>query len=341
MKKLFTLIFLALGAAASSQTLTLTQAFNEPVVGDIERSVALDTTGYLTGLPIAVKGANSNWNFDKLKTASNPALSTFVTPTAVPSASAYPTCNLVQDDGGFYTYLKSVSTPTTRTELLGFNLSIGTVSLSNTAITAVYPISANSTFSDNASGTLTFSGTTYPISGRVSYTADGTGTLTLADGFIFKNVIRLKSTQNFTASLLGFPLAELSSVSYTYYDLSTKFPVLSIDYQAFGFIGSASVTASYRGNSSAFTGIRNATLVQSNLQIFPNPASDQVSIQLPESGSNARLRLFDANGKLVMEEMVAAGLQTLDISTLTPGIYQVVLDGGQIHQTTKLIREQR
>lgn len=339
MKKITTLSLFLISLTSWSQTLT--QANNEPVAGDIERTVALDTSGYLTSLPINVTGPNSNWNFNKLKTASNPALSAYTTPSAVPEASAYPTCNLVQDDGGFYTFLKSVSTPTTRTELLGFNLAVGTVSLSNTAITAVYPIAAGSTFSDNASGTLTFSGTTYPITGKVSYTADGTGTLTLADGFVFKNVIRLKSTQNFTASLLGFPLAELNSTSYTYYDMSQKFPVLSIDYQAFGFIGSASVTPSYRGSSSAFTGIRAEQMNNTVLQVYPNPAGESLQVMLPETGTPVRLRIFDANGRLVKEESLASGLNTLDVSELSAGIYQVVADGDRLHSSTKLVRALR
>jgi hypothetical protein len=339
MKKIFTLLFFVAMGTTWSQTLT--QTFNEPVAGDFERTVALDTSGYTVRVPVNITGPNSNWNFDKLKTASNPALSAYVTPSAVPAASAYPSCNLVQDDGGFYTFLKSVSTPTTRTELLGFNLAVGTVSLSNTAITAVYPISAGSTFSDNASGSLTFSGTTYPITGRVSYTADGTGTLTLGDGFIFNNVIRLKTIQTFTATLLGFPLAELKSTSYTYYDMSLKFPVLSIDYSSFGLIGSASVTASYRGHASAFTGISSAGLLQEQLHLYPNPANEEVTITLPESGAEARLRVFDSAGRLAIETTVTGGSVMLDLRPLPAGIYQIVVDGDRLHSSTKLVRELR
>lgn len=339
MKKIVTIVLLLVSAATWAQTLT--QTFNEPQVGDKESTVALDTSGYQTKLPINITGPNSNWVFDKLKTASNPALSAYVTPSAVPAASAYPTANLVQDDGGFYTFLKSVTTPTTRTEILGFNLPVGTVSLSNTAISAVYPISAGSTFSDNASGSLTFSGTTYPITGKISYTADGTGTLTLADGFIYKNVIRLKTTQNFTATLFGFPLAELRSISYAYYDMSTKFPILSIDYQAFGLTGSASLTASYRGNSTAFTGIGNETGLRKNLELYPNPAGNTVNLTIPESADNARLRLFDGNGRLLKEERVSAGTFVLDISDFPAGIYQLVLNGNAVNGTAKLIKEAR
>ena len=341
MKKIFTMFLFFASVSAWAQTLTLTQSFNEPAAGDVEKTVALDSSGYAVQVPINITGPNSNWNFDKLKTASNPALSTILTPSAVPAASAYPSCNLVQDDGGFYTFLKSVATPTTRTELLGFNIAVGTVSLSNTAITALYPISAGSTFSDAASGSITFSGTTYPITGKVSYTADGTGTLTLANGFIFKNVIRLKSTQNFTATLLGFPLAELRSISYTYYDMSQKFPILSIDYQAFGFIGSASVTASYRGSSSAFTGIPSQTDRTENLQVYPNPTEELLTLNLPETGSPVKLRMFDASGKLVKEEVLSGGINTLDMSALPAGIYQLVADGDRIHSSTKVVRAPR
>ncbi len=75
-----------------------------------------------------------NWDFSLLKTASDPVLSVFTSTVAVPSATDYPGCTLVQDDNGSYTYIKSVSTPTTRTELLGLTLQGSVVNLTNSAI---------------------------------------------------------------------------------------------------------------------------------------------------------------------------------------------------------------
>ena len=339
MKLLFTLfLFLFCSLTASSQTLT--QLFNEPIQGDEQRSVRLDTSLMSPITTLSISGQNVNWDFSLLKTASDPILSVFTSTVAVPSATDYPGCTLVQDDNGSYTYIKSVSTPTTRTELLGLTLQGSVVNLTNSAIAAVYPISFASTFSDNVGGTAVFTGSTLPLSGRVSYTADGTGTLTLADGFVYKNVLRVKSVQTFTATYLFLPVVNVRRISYDYYDASLKFPVLTINYQTFDFLGQGTTAASYRGNSLSFTGISKETK-SSQAAISPNPSTGKFLIGCnPNSAGN--IVVTDVAGKIVLQKQYESGtgVTEIDLSAVATGMYILHLNSGTEHTSAKLFKNQ-
>jgi hypothetical protein len=56
-------------------------------------------------------------------------------------------------------------------------------------------------------------------------------------------------------------------------------------------------------------------------QLFPNPASNQVNIELSRVPKNATLQLTDAKGISIRSLPVAEGLQTLDMSALPAGTY--------------------
>ncbi len=62
------------------------------------------------------------------------------------------------------------------------------------------------------------------------------------------------------------------------------------------------------------------------LDIYPNPASNKVSIVLPGS-IEATAKILNAQGQLIMTELLPSGLSTLDISTLKPGIYLIEISG--------------
>ncbi|MBK9150616.1 MAG: T9SS type A sorting domain-containing protein [Saprospiraceae bacterium] len=54
------------------------------------------------------------------------------------------------------------------------------------------------------------------------------------------------------------------------------------------------------------------------VRLFPNPANHTLNLELPQDGY---IRITGLDGKLLQSQKVQAGLQTLDISTLTSGSY--------------------
>ena len=65
--------------------------------------------------------------------------------------------------------------------------------------------------------------------------------------------------------------------------------------------------------------------------IFPNPASNSVNIKLNEvSGSNVGLKLYDASGRILMNEKKISSEYNFSICDFRKGLYfiQIITDKG-------------
>lgn len=69
-----------------------------------------------------------------------------------------------------------------------------------------------------------------------------------------------------------------------------------------------------------------------NIQVYPNPTSDQVHIVVQASTT---LSIFDAQGKLMLKRALNKGDNEIDLTSLSSGVYFVVIQG----QKTKLIKK--
>jgi predicted secreted protein len=69
------------------------------------------------------------------------------------------------------------------------------------------------------------------------------------------------------------------------------------------------------------------------LSIYPNPASTQVFIKIPDFSShkNMKVTLYDLNGRLVKESHLTAELQSIEVSDVESGVYifKITSDTGQ------------
>lgn len=94
----------------------------------------------------------------------------------------------------------------------------------------------------------------------------------------------------------------------------------------------------YWGPNEDFTSINETKPEQ--LVMYPNPANDFVSIQIPsEVGDNASVQLFDLAGNLVHRQSVSASsLARVDVSSLASGTYMVQLVGTKAVRTSKLMK---
>ncbi len=73
--------------------------------------------------------------------------------------------------------------------------------------------------------------------------------------------------------------------------------------------------------------------------VMPNPARGQVRLAVDSDGLRPGLiRIFDVTGKLVKQAVLRlSGFGTIDISSLSPGMYFVEIGKGQKKQTKKLV----
>lgn len=62
-----------------------------------------------------------------------------------------------------------------------------------------------------------------------------------------------------------------------------------------------------------------------NLRVYPNPATNQLNLQLSGLAENANYAIYNLVGKKVLEQPINAPLTTIDMSDKAPGIYLVVV----------------
>jgi hypothetical protein len=67
--------------------------------------------------------------------------------------------------------------------------------------------------------------------------------------------------------------------------------------------------------------------LNSTLQIFPNPASTQITFQLNESDLGASVFIYNALGQEVLVDRLNAVNQTLNIEKLSEGFYFIIVEG--------------
>ena len=87
------------------------------------------------------------------------------------------------------------------------------------------------------------------------------------------------------------------------------------------------------------------TSVQDNwsrqLQVYPNPVSNLLTLELPESTEPVYLFLYDATGRMLNQWQWQGGnrTETIDMSRQSPGIYFYQLQSGSQQASGKLIRQ--
>jgi uncharacterized repeat protein (TIGR03803 family) len=88
------------------------------------------------------------------------------------------------------------------------------------------------------------------------------------------------------------------------------------------------------------TGIVEKGSNQLNIDVYPNPAKEQITISLDQKTSDATLKLVTLTGQLMMERTKLSGDKfTLNISDLASGAYFVELTDKGTVSRTKLIKE--
>lgn len=323
MKKILLAIFILSGVFTKSQTLT--QTANEPKVGDVDIEYLMDTTAFTSGLPISVTGSNCVWDFSGLSSYTV-LTNNYLSPTAVPSASAYAGCSLVQESGLSYTFLKSVATPSAQTELIGLTLPLGSVNFTNTAIAARYPISYSYSLTDNVSGSFSSTITNGSCSGNITTKADGLGTLNLPQGQNYTNVLRVKTFLSLSLVAGFIPIATVKQTIYSYYHISNKFPVLNINYTAMQITGSSSptISASVQGNSAMLLALQKLNQVNENaVSIYPNPAKSTLVIANNSMLKIDKIKVFNMLNQLVLE---SPQVESLNVSALCSGNYFMLIE---------------
>lgn len=354
MKFFYFLIFSVFSFNEIKSQLTLTKAFNEPIVGDFYDTKTIDTT---VALPINITGSGVVWNFTGITETPAINTNTYSSPANYAgSSTVYPGLTLVKEDltTGDLNYFKV--TPTTF-ELIGafLNLGLATADLNyntNSAIFNTYPISFGYSNSDLGSGTITTSTLSGTFTSTIQTVADGIGILNLNSSVSLPNCLRVKIKQKIAFSFLGGLFAgTVDQYLYNYYHSSSKYPVFSISYNhiissGFPLVGIPAINT----NQSKVEALSNIVLSvnekKSNTLIFktfPNPATDEINIQLVLTQNETyTIEVINSLGQIVNARVLSnlnPGMhdENINVSTLESGVYSIKVKGKHSSGFQKLI----
>lgn len=313
------LLSLSLVAIAPTRAQTLDHASTSPQVGE---TFVVHQSDYMAP---GNGGAAQTWNFASL--ASNGTLATaYISPASTPYAASFPTATLAIDAGeGNYGYFATTSAGM---DILGvYSSTLGTaVSYSDPERILSYPCAYNTTWNDPFYSSFNALGFPCVRSGNITGLADGYGTLNLPFGTV-SNVLRVRTVEDYSDDLGIAGTIDYDFTTYYYYKPGIHAALLQISDQTTAIAGQAPTTTqglTYLDGASV--GMDEALRNAIGIDLFPNPAHDQVTVTFSSGGGNLFLELIDATGQSVRSERLAGqamgvGRSDLDVSGLGTGLY--------------------
>jgi hypothetical protein len=198
--------------------------------------------------------------------------------------------------------------------LLGLANSSYVFQYTNSQKVLSYPITYNTSFTDDMAGSYTILTFTNNRTGTATFLADGYGTLIMPTGTI-NNVLRIKYTQSFF-DVIDYGTGPITSTSetttYNWIVEGNKNVLVSISYITTSVLGLTFNTKSvsyYPG----FVSTEDLLSSNSKIQLFPNPTVNNalINVNLEESGF-VNLALYSTSGQQV---------KVIDCANVPAGMY--------------------
>ena len=91
------------------------------------------------------------------------------------------------------------------------------------------------------------------------------------------------------------------------------------------------------GGSSS--GIHDQPAISSSLKIYPNPFSNEISIETSANSSDSELTILNLNGQELIKRKITGSPTQINLSTLPGGVYFVKIVGELGLQVRKIIKQ--
>jgi N-acetylneuraminic acid mutarotase len=124
-----------------------------------------------------------------------------------------------------------------------------------------------------------------------------------------------------------------------YFSRESFFVINNVPYMTLGSSGSfdpdLNVDLWYDADATIETDVK-PIIVRDLSFVYPNPSSDYFSVQIKEDGI---IELYTISGLLVKKQKINAQNNIVDISSLSNGIYTLIIKSGEKNYTAKLIKK--
>lgn len=328
MKKIYAILSLFFIGYQSNAQLTLTQAANEPVIGDVWNLQLYDST---TSVP-KTTGTGVIWNFNSLTINTFTSITTFTNVASAPSATAYPLANIAgvrsSTKADFY------KTSANKLEFAGF-VDNSQVVFNPPVAWYNWPISYGSTTSGTLAATETNGTNTANWAGIANFQATGTGTVVLPGGATFNNCLQFRRVVD--VNITGSYTSQYHIVQYEYFSAARKLPILKVEY--FAATTGTNVSKDFNllvDKSALSVGINELSVSANEMSVYPVPASNMLYFNLPNNQDAEQVYLMDINGKTVYS---STNNNAIDVTSFAKGIYVLkVISKESIYQKPVLIQ---
>lgn len=264
-------------------------------------------------------------------------------PSATSEGASFPTATKAYEIENYITSYMSSSSASLNCKGFSFvEPTFGTVNVifsTNDEKVMEYPFDLNDAFTDIFSGQVVSNGST-PVNttctGHGNYKVDGSGTIKLNPSTTLTNVLRYKLMDTVDAVINFVIPVKMVRTQYEYYQLSTSSLPVFIHTSLTVTIGGAPQTISLVLNSvqpSGQAGVADNTL--NNLTVYPNPATDQVTVAGLTADANCVVT--NAEGKVVTENALSAAQATFSVEALQPGVYFLQITSEGLTTTERVV----
>lgn len=340
MKKILSLIALVIASGPALMAQFSMSASDFPVLYDNATYFNLDTTGIQEG----PGGSGQTWDFSGGTVTSLTRTLNIIPPANHPDGGSFGTSSFAYDfsNGDYRFYTVDGDSLVLDGEVSVLN---SPIPYSDKATLFNYPVSAGtvknssyySYYNTGAAGFAYRTGTTTTI-------IDASGMLMLPNGVVYNNVNRVVTATVARDSSQAFPVyTDITQTRVEWYQQGISTPVCWIDTRITAANGGApTTTREIWYQDTGFVAI-DEPLMDLGLNVFPNPASDQVRVAYDLQGqSEVKLELINLLGERVQvieKNNQAPGLYQDELATgeLARGVYFIRLTAGGSFETQKLI----
>ncbi|MBL4655887.1 MAG: T9SS type A sorting domain-containing protein [Bacteroidia bacterium] len=330
MKNICIIILVLMTTIDSKAQITLNSNSHTPSVGSTYNYISAS----LPTFKFRQDGPDQTWNFSD--TTGSTMTFDYLSLANASDPSSFPLANLIESsDGGENYYANSSSELTLEGHYLAGYYRI---TYSDKREHLKFPFAYGDVINESYAGTVENlqASQTFNRSGLIEIKADGHGTLVLPYDTI-NNVLRIRSVYAYVDSMGSIFVGSYNDTIYTWYNANTN-----------NFI--ASVTISYANSwlqISAYTyleegaiiGISNYLDTDNNIAIYPNPANDQLSIEISGNNNNSYdLQIINYMGKVVLKRSYESSAKMeLNISKFNPGVYFIMVRNSNFVTTKRIV----
>ncbi len=95
--------------------------------------------------------------------------------------------------------------------------------------------------------------------------------------------------------------------------------------KVYGYNNANNASSCYTLKVQLGTASRNNSQTITGIQVSPNPAKDYIKIEAKQLSNESMLHIYNAQGNMVKQELLAAGANKVSITSLSAGVYNIIL----------------